>query len=165
MKEPCTYLIFEAPLPPSQNAANIVVKFGKRASIGKSAKYKDYLNMITEQFWPAVRMKGKYDFSGPLLFWTITYPARAGCDTDNYHKVLLDCMEKAKAFKNDNQVVSTHNERGPRVGKGMIRVYIAQEKKRAILSRQYFEDFKAIQPLREGPILHASNHFQILPQP
>lgn len=120
--------------------------------------------MFMDNFWMACRMKAKYDFSGPLLAWTVTFPARAGCDTDNYHKVLLDVLEAAGAYGNDNQIVSTHNERGPRVKGGMIRVFLAKEEHRAELTRRYWDEFtRQILPVRDGPILHQPGQFLIEP--
>lgn len=168
----CSFLIFDAPLPPSANAKNIVVKFGKRASIGKSKAYKDYEKMFMNNFWLACRMKANYDFSGPLCAWTVTFPARAGSDTDNYHKVLFDVLEAAGAYRNDNQIVSTHNERGPRVRGGMIRLYLCQEKHRAELARRYWDDFtRLILPYRDqdrlldSPLTYPIEPVYLLPQP
>ena len=153
--EPYTGLILRCPLPPSQNAKNIVVKFGKRASIGKSPEYKAYQKRFREQIWPGVRQLGRFDFSGSLLAWTITFPPRHGCDTDNYHKVLFDCLQDACAIENDNQIVGSRNERGYRVKDGMIDLYLCQEKHRADMARCYEVDLLNVLPRRLSSIAHA----------
>jgi len=165
MSKTCSFLIFEAPLPPSQNACNIPVKSGNSTSISKSKKFRTYKKMFLEQIWLSIRMKGKYDFTGQLVFWTVVFPIRNGSDVDNYNKCIQDCLEAAGAFKNDNQIVGNRQERGHRVKEGMIRCYLAKEKHRTALSSAYEGDLKAISHLREGPILtrrHAS--FLIQPQ-
>lgn len=155
MSDPFTGLILRCPLPPSQNAKNIVVKFGKRASIGKSPEYKAYQKLFASQIWPGVRQLGAFDFSGDLLAWTIVFPPRHGCDTDNYHKVLFDCLQDACAINNDNQIVGSRNERGYRVKGGMIDLYLCQEKHRANMARCYEADLLNVLPLRQASIAHA----------
>lgn len=165
MSKICDFLIFEPPFPPSQNATKKMHVIKGKPRLGRTKEYEQYIKTFT-RFWLSVRTGGKLDFGKQVMFWTITCPKRAGCDTDNYHKVILDCMEIAGAFGlitegkrkgkpvPDNVIVSTHNERGPRVTDGLMRCYIANEKHRAECARRYWEDFESNWlPYREGPIL------------
>lgn len=154
MSDICDYLIVDAPFPPSLNALFEPHKIGKRCSIGKSQKYKDYHKKVFSPWWLSVRTKGKVLFGDNAVFWTVTCPPRAGSDTDNYHKCFLDCLEAAGAFRNDNVVVSTRNERGPRIRGGLLRVFLANERHRERLMLDYESELiKHWLPLRSGPIL------------
>ena len=142
MTDTCDFLVFDAPLPPSLNACNITVKMGKRSSIGKSPQFKKYKKMFTEQFWLTARSKGAMCFDGPLMFWTVVFPARKGCDVDNYNKCIQDCLQAADAFVDDNQINSNRQERGPRISGGMIRCYLASEKYRDELYELYEKELR-----------------------
>lgn len=159
MNNTCDFIIVNAPLPISQNRKDAVFLLkrksgGMRGSIGSSKEYVNYSKNVFWPWWCGIRAKGRMRFGQEVLFWTITCPKRAGCDTDNYHKVFLDCLEQNKAFPNDNVVVSTHNERGPRVSGGLLRVFMANESRREELSKMYWEEYnRRWAPTRSGPIL------------
>lgn len=153
LSDPCDFIIFDAPWPPSINALKTITKFKGMTRIGPSNEYNKYRKTFFN-FWLLLRTQGAFDFGDAAMFWTIVCPRRAGTDTDNYAKATLDCLEKAKAFSNDNVIVSQHAERGPRVRDGLMRCYLANEKRRAELTRRYFDDLERLWlPQRDGPIL------------
>lgn len=55
-------------------------------------------------------------------------PTKRACDLDNYCKSLLDSMEKAEVFVNDNQIDQLVIERGEIVKFGLVQVEIIELK-------------------------------------
>lgn len=160
--ETCDYLILDAPFPPSINALKTIHKRGKLSIIGKSKEYINYQKNVFNPWWLSVRAKGKIDLGQEVIFWTVTCPKRAGSDTDNFHKCFLDCLESAGAFVNDNVVVSTRNERGPRIKGGLLRVFIANERHRDALYHDYEREWQNdYHPRRDGPILKQPQNLRI----
>lgn len=159
----CDYLIIDAPFPPSQNALKDLLKRGGRYYIGRSSDYVAWEKNTFTPFWQSVRSKGRLSFGTEVMFWTVTCPPRGGSDTDNFHKAFLDCLSNAGAFGygkkgkpvGDNYIVSTHNERGPRIRGGLLRVFLANERHRQQLMSDYFEElFRQWLQQRPGPILN-----------
>ena len=166
----CDYLICDAPFPPSVNALKTVHIIRGKAIIGKSKEYKDYQKKVFEPWWLSVRAKGAINFGEEVIFWTVTCPPRAGCDCDNFHKCFLDCLNNAGLFgftkknkpKGDDAVISTRNEKGPRIRGGLLRVFMANERHREQLMLDYESELRQHWlPLRSGPILNLTHPLRI----
>ena len=154
MVDTCDYLIIDIPFPPSLNALFEPHKIGKRCSVGKSTKYKDYQKKTFHPFWLSVRSKGKVDLGQDIIIWMIMCPERNGTDIDNRSKCFFDCLQHAGAFKDDNQVVSHRIEKGPRIRGGLLRVFMANERHRERLMLDYESELTSHWlPLRSGQIL------------
>ena len=157
----CDYIIADAPFPPSLNALFEPHKIGRRCSVGKSSRYKRWQRDVFNPWWMSIRAHGKIDFGRSVMVWSVICPPRRGVDVDNYSKCFLDCLEAAGGIENDNLIVSLHNEKGPRVSGGHMRVFIASERHRDLLMNDFWDEFfSRWLPRRDGEILRPVTHYR-----
>ncbi len=155
MSDICDYLIFDAPFPPSLNALFEPHKIGKRVSVGKSKRYKDFQKNVFFPWWMSIRSKGKINMGTEVMLWMVNCPPRSNCDLDNYNKCFNDSLQAAEGIIDDKYIVSMHNEKGPRVSGGLLRVFLANERHREQLTHDYFDEFnQQWLPRRSGKILN-----------
>ena len=86
---------------PSKSNSYRIVKFNNRASLAKTAalrKFEDSFYIQCNQY-RNVGIQGYFEFS-----MDVYYPSQRS-DLDNSLKVVLDCLQRIKAIKNDNKCV------------------------------------------------------------
>lgn len=92
---------------PSKSNAYRIVKFGGHASLAKTKDLKQYENDFAKQ---CVKYRNK-NIEGEFKFeMDVYYPDRRA-DIDNSTKVVLDCLQKANAIKNDRNCMEIHLRR------------------------------------------------------
>ena len=84
---------------PSKSNQYKVIKLGNKCSLGKQAQLKSYENSFKLQI-----LNYKYELieSNFKFIIDVYYDSRRP-DLDNSLKVVLDCLQKAQAIKNDNK--------------------------------------------------------------
>jgi len=84
---------------PAKSNSYRIIKIGGHGSLAKSGVLKNYERNFYLQLPPSWRGK---DIQGFFEFYIdVYYPTKAN-DLDNCLKVVLDCLQKAKVIKNDN---------------------------------------------------------------
>jgi Holliday junction resolvase RusA-like endonuclease len=84
---------------PSKSNCYKVIRLGNRCGLGKQKKLYDYENSFLSQML-------QYDYEiieGNFKFIIDVFYDSRRPDLDNSLKVVLDCLQKAKAIKNDNK--------------------------------------------------------------
>jgi len=83
---------------PSKSNCYKIITLGKHASLAKTPLLKKYEESF---FWQIGDLRGKM-IDVPFEFHVnVFYPSKRS-DLDNGMKILLDCLQKAKVIKNDN---------------------------------------------------------------
>ena len=84
---------------PSKSNQYKVIRLGNKCSLGKQAQLKSYENSFKLQM-----LNYKYELieSNFKFIIDVYYDSRRP-DLDNSLKVVLDCLQKAQAIKNDNK--------------------------------------------------------------
>jgi len=86
---------------PSKSNCYKVIKLGNRCGLGKQKKLYDYeksfLSQISAHKYEIIESEFKFVID-------VYYDSRRP-DLDNSLKVVLDCLQKAKAIKNDNKCI------------------------------------------------------------
>jgi len=84
---------------PSKSNQYKVIKLGNKCSLGKQSQLKSYENSFKLQI-----LNYKYELieSNFKFIIDVYYDSRRP-DLDNSLKVVLDCLQKAQAIKNDNK--------------------------------------------------------------
>lgn len=80
---------------PSKSNCYRVVKWGNKAGLAKGKELKNYEKSFALQYQPTKTIEGDFE-----LDVAVFYPSRLA-DLDNSLKVVLDCLQSAKAIKND----------------------------------------------------------------
>jgi len=89
---------------PSKSNCYRIIKLGNHASLGKTSLLKKYEESF---FWQIGSLRDKM-IDVPFEFYVdIYYPSKRS-DLDNGMKILLDCLQKAKVIKNDNNCSLIH---------------------------------------------------------
>jgi Holliday junction resolvase RusA-like endonuclease len=101
-------------VPSKSNCYRVVMIKPKKGTEGKShasmAKTQD-LRAYEESFFYQCRAYRDRMIEGPFkIEIDVFYPSRRA-DLDNSLKVVLDCLQRIKAFKNDNNCVEIHAKR------------------------------------------------------
>lgn len=86
---------------PSKSNCYRIIKLGNHASLGKTKALKDYENSFLLQ---CRKYKNK-NIESEFRFEIDVYYDSKRPDLDNSLKVILDCLQKNKAIKNDNRCV------------------------------------------------------------
>lgn len=83
---------------PSKSNSYKVIRMGNRCGLGKQKKLYDYeesfLNQMSAHKYEMIESEFKFVID-------VYYPSRRS-DLDNSLKVVLDCLQKVNAIKNDN---------------------------------------------------------------
>jgi Holliday junction resolvase RusA-like endonuclease len=86
---------------PSKSNCYKVIRLGSKCSLGKQAKLKSYENSFKLQL-----LNYKYEMiEGNFSFKIKVYYDSRRPDLDNALKVVLDCLQKGGAIKNDNKAM------------------------------------------------------------
>ena len=89
---------------PSKSNCYRIIKLGKHASLAKTPLLKKYEESF---FWQVGALRDKM-ISVPFEFHVdVFYPSKRS-DLDNSFKVVLDCLQKCKVIKNDNNCSLIH---------------------------------------------------------
>ena len=92
--------------PSKSNCYKIITMMGKdrklKPSLGKSSALKDYEKKFFMQLSGNLRNK---NIAGLFEFHVDVYYPSMRSDLDNSLKIILDCLQKARAIKNDNKCV------------------------------------------------------------
>ena len=89
---------------PSKSNCYKIITIGKHSSLGKTVALKKYEESF---FWQIGTLRDKM-IDVPFEFHVdIYYPSKRS-DLDNGMKILLDCLQKAKVIKNDNNCSLIH---------------------------------------------------------
>ena len=84
---------------PSKSNCYKVIRLGNRCGLGKQKKLEQY-----EKSFKAQMLNYQYDLiEGNFKFIIDVYYDSRRPDIDNSLKVVLDCLQKVKAIKNDNK--------------------------------------------------------------
>ena len=84
---------------PSKSNCYKVIRLGNRCGLGKQKKLEQYEKSFKDQM-----LNYKYDLiEGNFKFIIDVYYDSRRPDLDNSLKVVLDCLQKVKAIKNDNK--------------------------------------------------------------
>ena len=86
---------------PSKSNCYKVIKLGYKCSLGKQKKLYDYEKSFLTQM-------SQYDYEmieGEFKFVIHVYYPNRRSDLDNSLKVVLDCLQKCGAIKNDNKTM------------------------------------------------------------
>ena len=86
---------------PSKSNSYRIIKAGNHASLTKTKKLKGYEN----SFYLQCRKYKNMNIEGELRFECSVYYDSKRPDLDGSFKAVLDCLQKLKAFKNDNKCV------------------------------------------------------------
>jgi len=86
---------------PSKSNSYRIIKLGKHASLTKTKKLKDYEN----SFYLQCKEYKNKNIEGEFRFECDVYYDSKRPDLDGSFKAVLDCLQKVKAFKNDNKCV------------------------------------------------------------
>ena len=84
---------------PAKSNSYRIIKRGGHSSLAKSKVLKNYENSFYLQLPPSQRgrnIQGFFEF-----YIDVYYPTKAN-DLDNCLKIVLDCLQKARVIKNDN---------------------------------------------------------------
>ena len=84
---------------PSKSNSYRIIKLGQRYSLGKGKELKDFEKSFAQQFQAGEMID--YEFGIKI---DVHYPSRRA-DLDNSLKVILDCLQRNGAIKNDNKCV------------------------------------------------------------
>ena len=89
---------------PSKSNSYKIITLGSKnkrySSLGKTKPLQDYENSFFMQLSSAYRGK---DITGFFEFEIDVYYPSMSADLDNSLKIVLDCLQKAKAIRNDNK--------------------------------------------------------------
>ena len=113
-------MVLNLPWPPSLNKLYGVGRYGGRYLLPAQKRYRTLV-------WASVleQRKTRYTYSDPVRIVCELYPPdRRIRDQDNLNKALLDSLEKAGVFANDNLVKDHRNIVRDVVRGGMVRVTI-----------------------------------------
>ena len=89
---------------PSKSNCYKIVTLGKHASLAKTSLLKKYEESF---FWQVGSLRDKM-IDVPFEFYIdVFYPSKRS-DLDNSFKVVLDCLQKSKVIKNDNNCSLIH---------------------------------------------------------
>jgi len=108
---------------PSKSNCYKVIKLGSKCSLGKQKHLKSYENSFKLQM-----LQYKYDLiETEFKFIIDVYYDSRRPDLDNALKVVLDCLQKAGAIKNDNKcleiIARKHlDKENPRVKFSILRI-------------------------------------------
>ena len=96
--------IIKGNCPSKSNCYKIISQYirgRKKASIGKTTKLKEFEASFLDQckIYKDMNIEGEFKFQA-LVYYDSKRP-----DLDNAFKVILDCLQKLKAVKNDNKCV------------------------------------------------------------
>lgn len=86
---------------PSKSNCYRIIKLGKHASLGKTAKLKAY----EKSFYLQCKHYKDLNIESEFRFEIDVYYDSKRPDLDNSLKVILDCLQKNKAIRNDNKCV------------------------------------------------------------
>ncbi len=86
---------------PSKSNSYRIIKIGPRYSLGKTKQLKDYEKSFIEQcvIYKDKNIEEEFEF-----FIDVYYDSRRP-DLDNSLKIVLDCLQKVRAIKNDNKCI------------------------------------------------------------
>jgi Holliday junction resolvase RusA-like endonuclease len=92
---------------PSKSNCYKVIRLGSKCSLGKQAKLKSYENSFKLQLldYDYQMIEGNFSFKIKVF-----YDSRRP-DLDNALKVVLDCLQKGRAIKNDNKCLEIHAQK------------------------------------------------------
>jgi Holliday junction resolvase RusA-like endonuclease len=84
---------------PSNSNCYRIIRLGSRCSLAKGKDLKDYEKSFLTQYRASETLECEFGIN-----LTVYYPSRRA-DLDNSLKIILDCLQKAGAIKNDNKCV------------------------------------------------------------
>ena len=84
---------------PSKSNCYRIIRLGSRCSLAKGKDLKSYEKSFLTQYRASETIACEFGIN-----LTVYYPSRRA-DLDNSLKVILDCLQKAGAIKNDNKCV------------------------------------------------------------
>jgi Holliday junction resolvase RusA-like endonuclease len=84
---------------PSKSNSYRIIKIGNIYSLGKTASLKKY----EKDFYIQCNVYRDMNIDGYFEFYLDAYFPTQRNDLDGIFKVVLDCLQKAKAIKNDNR--------------------------------------------------------------
>lgn len=84
---------------PSKSNCYRIIRLGSRCSLAKGKDLKDYEKSFLTQYRASKMLECEFGIN-----LTVYYPSRRA-DLDNSLKIILDCLQKAGAIKNDNKCV------------------------------------------------------------
>lgn len=87
--------------PPAKSNSYSIIRINGHATLGKTAATKRYEDAFYIQVGPykKLNIEGFFELYVRVYFTTMSH------DLDNALKVILDCLQKAEAIKNDNRCV------------------------------------------------------------
>jgi len=86
---------------PSKSNCYKIIKLGNHSSLAKTKGLKEYEN----NFYIQCDKYRNKNIVGYIEFYIKVYYPSQRSDLDNSLKIVLDCLQKVKAFPNDNKVV------------------------------------------------------------
>lgn len=86
---------------PSKSNAYKIIKIGNISSLGKTQSLKKY----EKDFYIQCNVYRDANIDGYFEFYMDVYYPNQRSDLDNSLKVVLDCLQKVNAIKNDNKCV------------------------------------------------------------
>ena len=89
---------------PSKSNCYKIITLGKHASLAKTATLKKYEESF---FWQIGSLRDKMIDVPFELHIDVFYPSKRS-DLDNSFKVVLDCLQRTKVIKNDNNCSLIH---------------------------------------------------------
>ncbi len=89
---------------PSKSNCYRIIRIGKKSSLAKAKKLKEYERLFALQ---CKKYKNR-NIEGEFALYIDVYYDSKRPDLDNSLKVVLDCLQKLKAFTNDNKCVDIH---------------------------------------------------------
>ena len=89
---------------PSKSNCYKIITLGKHASLAKTPTLKKYEESF---FWQVRNLRDKM-IDVPFEFYIDVYYPSKRSDLDNSFKVVLDCLQKSKVIKNDNNCSLIH---------------------------------------------------------
>lgn len=90
--------------PPSKSNAYRIIKIGGHSSLKKSKAMEDYEKAF---FWQVGKIRDA-NISVPFEFYLDVYFPSRRSDLDGALKGTLDCLQRAKVIKNDNNCCLIH---------------------------------------------------------
>jgi Holliday junction resolvase RusA-like endonuclease len=86
---------------PSKSNSYKIIKIGNISSLGKTTSLKKY----EKDFYIQCNVYRDKNIEGYFEFYADVYYPNQRSDLDGCMKVVLDCLQKVKAIKNDNRCV------------------------------------------------------------
>lgn len=93
--------------PPSKSNSYRIVKYGGHFSLARTKELRQYEEDFAKQ---CVKYRNK-NIEGDFLFEMDVYYSDRRRDLDNSTKVVMDCLQKARAIKNDRNCMEIHLRR------------------------------------------------------